>query len=46
MLDFGILRLVNLFMNCSCIPPLTLVVIIMRGLVNHPLFCMVLVSGS
>ena len=35
-----------LLMECSCIAPLTSVVIIPRGLVFHPLFCMVLISGS
>ena len=36
MLDFGILRLVNLLMDCSCIAPLTPVVIVTRGFVFHP----------
>ena len=36
MLDFGILRLVNLLMDCSCIVPLTPVVIVMRGFVIPP----------
>ena len=34
----GILRLVNLLMDCSCIAPLTPVVIVMKGFVFHPLF--------
>ena len=46
MLDFGILMLASLLMECSCIAPLTLVVIVMRGLVFQPLFCVVLISGS
>ena len=46
MLDFGILRLASLLMGCSCIAPLTPVVIVMRGLVFHPLFSMLLISGS
>ena len=46
MLDFGILRLVNLLTNCSCIAPLTPAVIVMRGFVFHPLFCMLLINGS
>ena len=33
-------------MECSCIAPLTPVVMVMRGLVFHPLFCMVSISGS
>jgi hypothetical protein len=46
MVDFGILGLAGLLMDCSCIAPLTLVVMVMRGLVFHSLFCMVLISGS
>jgi hypothetical protein len=46
MLDFGILRLVSLLMNCSFIAPRTLAVIVMRGFVFHPWFCMLLISGS
>ena len=46
MLDFGILRLVSFLMDCSCIAPLTPAVIVMRGLVFHPLFWMLLISGS
>lgn len=46
MVDFGFLRLANLFMECSCIAPFTLVVMVMSGLVCHPLFCMMLISGS
>ena len=43
MLDFGTLRLVSL---CLCMAPLTLAVMVMRGLVSQQLFCMVLISGS
>ena len=46
MLEFGILRLVSLFMECLCIAPLPPVVMVMRGLAFHPLFCMVSISGS
>ena len=46
MLDFGILRLVGLFMECLCMAPLTPAVMVMRGLVFHPLFCMILIYGS
>ena len=43
---FGILRLVSLLMECSCMAPLTPAVMVIRGLVFHPSFCMVLISGS
>ena len=46
MLYFGILRLANLLMESSCISPLTPAMIVTRELVLHPLFCMVLISGS
>ena len=46
MFVFGIWRLVNIFMECSWIAPLTSVVMVMRGLVFHSLFLMVLISGS
>ena len=46
MMDFGIVRLVSLFMGCSCIDPLTLAVMVIRELVFHPLFCMMLISES
>ena len=39
MLDFGILSLVSLSMECLCVAPLTLDVMVMRELVFHPLFC-------
>ena len=46
MFDFGIFRSVNLLMDYSCMAPLTPTVIIMRGFVFQPLFCMLLISGS
>jgi hypothetical protein len=46
MLVSGTLRFVSLLMDCSCIAPLTPVVIVMRGFVFHPLFYMALISGS
>ena len=42
MAGFGNFRLISLLMECSCMAPLTLVVMIIRGLIFHPLFCMVL----
>ena len=45
MLDFGIFSSVNLLMECSCMAPLTHAVIVIRGLVLHPLFWMVLFNG-
>ena len=46
MASFGIFRLVSFLMECSCMAPLTLVVMVIRGLVFHPLVCIVLMSGS
>ena len=46
MVGFGIFRLVSLLMKCLCMTPLTLVVMEIRRLVFHPLFCMVLIRGS
>ena len=43
---FGMFRLVSLLMECLCMAPLTRVVIVIRGLVFHPLFCMVSIRGS
>ena len=45
-LGFGNLRLACLLMECLCTTPFTPSVILMRGLVFHPLFYMVLISGS
>lgn len=46
MLHFGIFSFVSLSMECLRIAPLTPVVMVMRALVFHPLFCKVLISGS
>ena len=46
MLVLGVFSLVSLSIECSCMAPLTPAVVVMRGLVFHPLFCMVLISGS
>lgn len=46
MLNFGVFSLVSLSMVCSCIAPLTRVVMVMRGLGFHPIYCVVLISGS
>ena len=46
MLVFGILRLVYFLMECLCIAPLTPALMVIRGLVFHPLVCKVLISGS
>jgi hypothetical protein len=43
---FGILRLASLLMECSCMTPLTPVVMVMRGFVFHPLIPIMLISGS
>ena len=45
MLVFGMLRSASLLMDCLCIAPLTLVVIVMRGFVFQPLFRIVFISG-
>ena len=45
MLDFGMLRSVSLLMDCSCIAPLTPIVIVMRGFVFQPLFYIAFISG-
>ena len=44
--DFGIFRLASLLMECSCIASRTPIVMVMRRLVYHPWFCMVLISES
>jgi hypothetical protein len=46
MLVFGILRLVSLLIDCSCIAPLTTAVMVIRGFVFQPLHPIVLISGS
>ena len=38
MLDFGILSSTSFSMDCSCIAPLTLAVIVIRGFVFHLCF--------
>ena len=43
---FGILRLMSLLMECSCMAPLTPVVMVISRFVFHPFFCMVFTSGS
>jgi hypothetical protein len=45
-LFLGILSLVSFSIECSCMAPLTPAVMVMRGLVFHPLFCIALISGS
>jgi hypothetical protein len=42
----GILRLVNCSIEFLCIAPLTPAVMVMRGLVFHPLVLSVVISGS
>ena len=46
MMDFGIFKLTSLLMECSSIAPLTPAMMVIRGFVCHPWFCMVLISGS
>ena len=46
MLDFGILSSISFSMDCSCRAPLTPAVIIIRGFVFQPFFCIALISGS
>ena len=46
MLVFGILTLISLLIDFSCIAPLTPVVIMIRGFVFQSLFRIVLISGS
>ncbi len=45
-LDFGISRSSSCLMDCSCIAPMTPVVILMRGFVFQPLFHITLINGS
>ena len=42
----GTCKLVSLLMECSCMVPLTHVVMVMNGLVCHPLLCRILIRGS
>ena len=46
MLVLGILTLVSLSMDCSCMALRTPAVIVIRGFVFHPWFCMLLSNGS
>ena len=46
MINFGIFRLVSFLVECSCMTPLTSTVMVNRGLVFHPLFCIVSMRGS
>jgi hypothetical protein len=46
MLHFENLSLWSWSMECSCMAPLTPVVMVMRGLVFRPLFCIVLINKS
>ena len=43
---FGMFRFVSFLMECSCMATLTPTMMKMRGSIFHPLFCMVLISGS
>ena len=45
MLFFGIFSLVSWSMKCSWIAPLTPAVMMIRRLIFHSLFCIVLISG-
>ena len=45
MVGLRMLMLISLFMECSCMAPLTQVVIVMRGLTSPPLFRRVFISG-
>ena len=44
--DFGTFRLASFLRECSCMAPLALAVMVMRGLVLHPLILYVLISRS
>ena len=44
--DFEMFRLARFLMECSCMAPRTLAVMVMRGSIFHLLFCMVLISVS
>ena len=46
MIDFWISKVASFLMQCSWIAPLTPAVMVIRGFVCHPSFCMVLISGS
>ena len=40
----GMFNCASLLMECSCMAPLTPVVMVMRGFVCHPRFCIVLIG--
>jgi hypothetical protein len=46
MLVFGMLRSINLLIDCSCIAPLNPTMIVMRGFIFQPLLRIALISGS
>jgi hypothetical protein len=46
MFGFGMFKFASLLMECSYIAPLTPAVMVMRGLIFHPLFGMTLIVGS
>ena len=46
MVDFGMFSCASLVMECSCMAPLTPAMMVMRGFVCQPRFCIVLISGS
>ena len=46
MLVFGSFKLVTLLIECLCMASLTPNVMVMRGLIFHPLFCKELIRGS
>ena len=46
MAGFEIFRLVSLLMESLCMAPLTPAMMVIRGSVFHPLFCMVLIKRS
>ena len=45
-IGFRVFSLISSSMECSCIAPLTPAVMVMRGLVSQPLFCMILINES
>ena len=46
MVGFGSFKLTSLLIECSCMAPLTPIVMVMRGLIFHPLFYKILIRGS
>jgi hypothetical protein len=45
MVTFGIFRCVSFLMECLCMAPLTPAMMVVSGLVCHPLICIVLMRG-